>query len=163
MLGHKTMYYGYQGGGYGPLRGHNTMLLPRKILQLGPSGPPGAPCRVNRPSVQRANTGKRICCPGQGGVPPDPLPDFQREHEIWIFFHFVTVFLVLQRGNYGFFLDLAVLFSRLRKSAASGGLRRFSEKSPPPPPPLLPICRHEHAADWQERGRGRGRGTIVWP
>ena len=99
LFGHKTLYYGYQGDGYGPLRGHKTMLLPREILHLGPSGPPGALVGSIGLLFKRANTGKRFCCPGQGRAPPDPLPDFQREQEISVFFYFVDFFCGFARGK----------------------------------------------------------------
>ena len=125
MLGHKTMYCGYQGDGYGPLRDHNTMLLPREILHLGPSGPQGAPVGFNRPSIKRANTEKR-CFSVRGreryaGAPPTspqvPLSEpirtppgvSSRTRNLGIFV-FWQLSGGLKRGNYGFFLILAFDF-----------------------------------------------------
>ena len=68
--------------------------------------------------------------------------------------------MVLQRGNYGHFLDLAVLFSRLRKSAASGGLRRFSEKPPPLPLPLSCLSAAMSMRQIGRRGGGGGGGAL---
>ena len=125
VLGHKTTYYGYQGDGYGPLRDHNTMLLPREILHLGPSGPQGAPVGFNRPSIKRANTEKR-CFSVRGreryaGAPPTspqaPLSEpirtppgvSSRTRNLGIFV-FLAAFWRFEKGKLWHFFDLGFRF-----------------------------------------------------
>ena len=131
MLGHKTTYYGYQGDGYGPLRDHNTMLLPREILHLGPSGPPGALVGSIGLLFNAPIQGNEFAVRGREGCPRTPSRIFSENTKSGYFFILLQFFWFCKGEIMAFFWIWR--FSSL--DCENQRPPAFFREAPPPPSP----------------------------